>query len=112
MLLPALICILPFVIAVIVTVRFSFSADNQSISGWGARWLPGTARPLFLQNLLHHTQARADQHHHLPDPSRADCTADGVDTTIMATPGDYLPDFAAHDCELTDSVVWLDHRAQ
>lgn len=35
MLLPALICILPFAFAVLATFRFSLSADSQTISGWG-----------------------------------------------------------------------------
>lgn len=52
MLLPALICILPFVFAVILTVRFSFSAESQTISGWGLDGYRELLDPYFYKTFF------------------------------------------------------------
>ena len=50
--LPALVLLLPFLLAVVFVLRFSFSADTQSIDGFSLERYLGLLDPFFLRSVV------------------------------------------------------------
>ncbi|QTD46505.1 ABC transporter permease [Ottowia testudinis] len=49
--LPAVAVLLPFLLAVVLVARFSFSADTQAIEGWTGQHYAELSQPFFMETL-------------------------------------------------------------